>query len=124
MKIECDAPATLPADEEIWIAALGVVGAAQVATNEYEIVHRNSTRTRALAYIRFQKGPILEAGVNGVQIEHLLAIVLHRLREFQKGPFACGENALAIDGVTTAIDALRARTIDRQRRGVEGRAVE
>ena len=39
--------------------------------------------------ILFQNGPIPEVGVNGVTHEALLAIVVDRLRAFQKGPFAC-----------------------------------
>src|SRR6266700_4844812 len=42
----------------------------------------------------FQNGPIKEWGVNGVTQEALLAIVIDRLRSFQKGPFSCRENAI------------------------------
>src|SRR3990167_3378984 len=46
--------------------------------------------------IVFQKGPINEAGPNGLTQEVLLAIVADRLRSFQAGPFSCRENALAL----------------------------
>lgn len=71
--------------------------------------------------IGFQQGGIKENGVNGVQSEHLIAIVLDRLRSFQKGPFPCRENALAITKLEEAQMWLHSRTVERLRRGVEGR---
>ena len=70
--------------------------------------------------IIFQNGPIAEAGVNGVTQEALLAIVADRLRSFQAGPYACGENQLALEAVTHAQTFLKLRTIARMARGVEG----
>jgi hypothetical protein len=70
--------------------------------------------------IRFQNGPIAEEGLNGVTQEALLAIVIDRLQSFQKGPFACRENALALTKVEEAMHWLQHRTLDRMRRGVEG----
>lgn len=68
----------------------------------------------------FQNGPIAEVGVNGLTHEVLLAIVADRLRCFQKGPFACRENALAITKIEEAMHWLQRRTLERMRRGVEG----
>jgi hypothetical protein len=48
--------------------------------------------------ILFQNGPLLtpvEQYPNGVTHEALLAIVADRLTDFQAGPFACDENAVA-----------------------------
>lgn len=73
-----------------------------------------------LCSINFQNGPILEHGVNGVSNESLLAIVKDRLECFQKGKFACTQNAGALILVSAAMEALRKRTIARQARGVEG----
>jgi hypothetical protein len=73
--------------------------------------------------ISFQNGPIAEHGVNGITQEVLLAIVADRLRSFQAGPFACRENALALTKVEEAMQWLQKRTLDRMRRGVEGRSV-
>jgi hypothetical protein len=70
--------------------------------------------------VRFQNGPIAEAGVNGVTQEVLLAIVIDRLRCFQAGPFACPENAAALTHSIEALDALKLRTKARMARGVEG----
>jgi hypothetical protein len=71
--------------------------------------------------IQFQKGPILEAGVNGISGEALLAIQIDRLRSFQAGPFACRENAIALTHLEDALMWLQKRTRDRLARGVEGR---
>lgn len=70
--------------------------------------------------IRFQNGPIQEAGVNGLTHEVLLAIVADRLRDFQKGPFATRYNALALTHIEEAQNWLNRRTLERMRRGVEG----
>ena len=70
--------------------------------------------------IHFQHGPIREHEVNGLTNEVLLAVVLDRLEAFQKGPFACGDNDMALIQLYAALDNLRKRTIDRIARGVEG----
>lgn len=70
--------------------------------------------------ITFQNGPILEYGVNGVSGEALLAIQIDRLRCFQAGPYACADNAEALDHLEKALAALQRRTKERLARGVEG----
>ena len=76
------------------------------------------------ATILFQNGPIHEVGVNGVTQEVLLAILIDRLRSFQSGPFSSRENALALTKCEEALHWLHQRTIDRLRRGVEGKTLE
>ena len=71
-------------------------------------------------FVKFQKGPVKEHGVNGCHQEDLLAIVIDRLRSFQAGEFACRENALALTKLEGALHWLNRRTDDRQARGVEG----
>ena len=73
-----------------------------------------------LCDVMFQNGPIQEVGVNGVQQEDLLAIVIDRLSAFQAGPFANAYNAEALDHCQKALSALHRRTTDRLARGVEG----
>lgn len=73
-----------------------------------------------LAEVHFQEGPIKEVGVNGVCNEDLIAMVICRLEHFQKGPFACRDNAVAITKLEEALLWLRKRTIGRENRGVEG----
>lgn len=75
---------------------------------------------RAETVIRFQNGPINEAGVNGLTHEALLAILVDRMRCFQAGPFSCRENALALTKLEEAQQWLHARTRARMVRGVEG----
>lgn len=77
---------------------------------------------RILAELQFQNGPInaVGNGVNGVQHEDLLAIVIDRLEGFQRGPFAHGYNADALKSLKSALASLQQRTRDRIARGVEG----
>lgn len=70
--------------------------------------------------ILFQNGPIPENGTNGITQEVLLAIVIDRLRCFQKGPYACPENEDALGHLIIARDHLHDRTRKRIERGVEG----
>ena len=68
----------------------------------------------------FQNGPIKEKGINGCQQEDLLAIIIDRLRLFQKGALSCRENAIALTKCEEALLWLQSRTRDRTQRGVEG----
>ena len=70
----------------------------------------------------FQNGPINADGngVNGITHEALIAIVIDRLQSFQKGPYACRENALALTKLEEAQHWLHHRTLARMQRGVEG----
>jgi hypothetical protein len=70
--------------------------------------------------IRFQCGPIPQAGINGVTHEALLTIVEHRLECFQEGGYSCEENAAALAHVRAAREALLERTRKRMARNVEG----
>lgn len=95
------------------------------ACHEYQIRrwvrgHGDEYDDAELASIRFQVGPISEAGVNGISIEALLAIVEDRLIGFQDGRFACRENGMALTKIQEALMWLQKRTRDRLARGVEG----
>jgi hypothetical protein len=74
--------------------------------------------------ITFQQGPIKEAGPNGFSNEALLAIVEDRLAGFESGPYACEENAAALNHVREAMKSLHQRTLKRVARGVEGTSVK
>lgn len=91
------------------------IGGARI---QYNIT--NKSQDRLLASLKFQDGPIKEAGVNGVMIEDLLTIVIDRLKGFQAGPYACKENAVALSKVELALIILNDRTKEREARGVEG----
>lgn len=75
---------------------------------------------KVLMRVDFQNGPIQEVGINGVQQEHLHAIVADRLRSFQAGPYSNRYNAIALTKTEEALMWLQRRTVDRIRRGVEG----
>jgi hypothetical protein len=74
--------------------------------------------------VHFQEGPILEAGVNGVCNEDLIAMVITRLEHFNESPFRCRENSMAITKLEEALLWLRKRTMGREQRGVEGTHVK
>lgn len=91
------------------------------ASHEYTIDFRND---RAAAdcrvLIRFQNGPIKEAGINGITHENLVAILIDRFEGFQTGPYACAENAEVLELFQRAQTAMKRRTEARLARGVEG----
>ena len=83
--------------------------------------------------IKFQNGPIGEAGFNGIGNEALMAVLIDRLRGFQylrnedgsynfntRGKYACRENAEQLTLLETALMWAQKRTRDRLARGVEG----
>lgn len=70
--------------------------------------------------IKFQAGPLPEVGVNGCSIEDVIDVLTTRLEGFQKGPFRCRENALAITKLEEAKLWLFERTRKRQEQQVEG----
>ena len=91
------------------------------ASHVYRVEHANTAGCDPLMTVNFQNGPIAEHCVNGVTQEILLAIVIDRLRSFQAGPFSSRENALALTKIEEALHWLQQRTLDRMRRGVEGK---
>lgn len=105
-----------PANDRLTIAVLDEPGSGK-ANHEYMI---EADEFPKMLHIKFQNGPIGEAGVNGVTQEALLAIVADRLRGFQSGPFACKANACALTHIEEAQHWLHQRTLERMRRGVEG----
>lgn len=90
------------------------------ACHEYAVMAVGDNIDRSICNISFQNGPIQEFGVNGVQQEHLLAIIQDRLECFQSGAFANQYNSEALEYVKLALAALRRRTADRIARQVEG----
>jgi len=70
-------------------------------------------------HIKFQRGDPA-VSVNGVTNEALLAIVADRLEGFQRGPFACEENAAALTAVHGAMAILAVRAAKRESWLVDG----
>jgi hypothetical protein len=92
----------------------GVDGQIGLETTPQEFI------ARLVAVFEEVRGPIGEVGVNGVTHEALLAILIDRMQAFQKGPYSCRENALALTKLEEAVHWLNARTARRTAQGVEG----
>lgn len=90
------------------------------ATNNDDPFTAIHGKSAVYSTILFQNGPIPEKGPNGVTHEALLAIIIDRLRDFQEGPFACRENAMALAHIESGLMWLQKRTLDRMKRQVEG----
>lgn len=95
-------------------------GAYHTFTVDHAQEDDGAERREHLAVVHFQEGPIKENGVNGVCNEDLLLMVLTRLNQLNSGPFSCRENSLAITKLEEAVMWLRARTLEREMRKVEG----
>lgn len=82
-----------------------------------------STTGRGIA-IDWQDGPLVFEGKrvqpNGAFVEDVILAAKDRLEHYQTTKFACQANERAIDHLRLALAELEARTIVRQKRGVEG----
>lgn len=74
--------------------------------------------------VAWQNGPLGTGAErqepNGAFVEDVIKIALGRLEFYQDSKFNCEENAIAINSLRTALQALRLRTAKRELRGVEG----
>lgn len=70
-------------------------------------------------YVDFQNGPVFSNGVNGIQNEALLAILINRMH-FLNTTFPCSENEQTIKHLQDALSILESRTNKRIAQGVEG----
>lgn len=70
--------------------------------------------------ILIQNGPLPEVGVNGVTAEDLLTVVAELYTSYQEGPFACEENAEALEHIQAAQAAIAKRFARREAEGTEG----
>ena len=76
-----------------------------------------------VARVQFQCGPRNEPGSTpGVTHMAMIALLLHPLRAFQKGPFPSRETALAITDLESALNWMHKRVRDRAKRGVLGKS--
>lgn len=113
-------------NERLAIIVLDIPGSGG-ANHQYDIVlqgapptHFDGGKDNQVTKIRFQNGPILETGFNGITNEALVAIVIDRMRGFQLGPYKSKENACALTHFEEGLMWLQKRTRDRIARGVEG----
>lgn len=117
-------------DKSIEIEAIGPVGVGGAYAN-YEIRTKigvvgsidklvHPVGQTKINVIKFQEGTIPEKGINGITMETLMAICIHRLECFQAGPYPCEENAVALRNLQAAMKSLHGRTLKRIAKGTEG----
>ena len=70
--------------------------------------------------LKFQKGA-MSLGRNGVTTEEVLDSLIDHLQGFQKGKFACRENAIVLTHLEEARLWVRERARQRELQGVKGR---
>ena len=102
-------------DDQTTITAVDAPGNGG-AHHQYHVEYGNS-----VTVIFFQNGAVKEAGVNGLQMEHLMSICIDRLECFQAGPYPNANNGLALAALKSAMGHLHVRTKERIARGVEGK---
>lgn len=81
---------------------------------------KDAKTLETISTINFQEGPIKENGINGVNNEDLILMVLTRLQSFQDSIYASNDNAMAITKLEESLMWLRKRTLERENRNVEG----
>ncbi len=70
-------------------------------------------------HYNIQNGPIKAVGVNGCQVDTIIKTCKHIIWGLNE-EFPSSYNTKALDGLQIALDALKARTEDREKRNVEG----
>lgn len=90
------------------------------ANHQYTVNWEDRNGLAHAVGFQFQDGAIKETGVNGITHEVLLAIISDRLEAFQRGPYACAENAAALACIGAAQFHLASRTKRRTDEGSEG----
>lgn len=108
-----------PANDQLRVISVDEPGPGG-AHHQYSIDWLDKAGFQNAVALGFQNGPINESGVNGITHEALLAILIDRLECFQKGPYSCRENAIALTHLQDAQHWLQHRTRARMARGVEG----
>jgi hypothetical protein len=92
------------------------------APHDYEILQNDNNNM--LCKVHFQQGGVKEAGLNGIFMEDLIAICINRLENFQNSDFRCRENAVAITKLEESLMWLRKRTLNKQKRNVQGKYIK
>lgn len=73
--------------------------------------------------IKWQEGTVSENGVNGLQVEDVLAETIKHVEELNT-KFPCVENEITLSSLDAALRAQKHRTADRIKRGVESTMAE
>lgn len=90
------------------------------ASHFYACSYTSDEGNTSTQLLSFQNGPIGVVGTNGITHEVLLAILIDRLECFQDSKYANSYNEAALAHCNRALMSLKARTIEREARGVEG----
>lgn len=70
--------------------------------------------------ISWQRGSISENGRNGAFLVEVLEACQHQLKYHQSGQLSCSENAIALEAINKALEALNSRIERRTSAGVYG----
>ncbi len=74
--------------------------------------------------ISWQNGPLGRGGgrsePSGAFVEDVIAAAGSRLEYYEGSKFTCEENRVAIEHLSSALEVLKSRTADRDKRQVEG----
>lgn len=90
--------------------------------HHYQIIGHNPDGEKDFeAQIKFQKGPLPDVGHNGILSSQLLAILIDHLQQYQTGPYASRETAIAITHLQEAENWIARRANERAGRGVLGK---
>jgi hypothetical protein len=82
--------------------------------------HQGGISTGMGFTIAWQRGPIKEGDRNGAFLLDVLGACRSQLEYYQEGKYSCVENAIALEHVLAAIDALESRKNRRNAEGVLG----
>jgi len=89
-----------------------------IPTDDPDDIVDNYEKTSQL--IKFQLGPIKEAGLNGISEASLIQILIDRFEYFQNGDLPCNENNCILDNLYHILFKINKRTKDRIARNVKG----
>ncbi len=112
----CHHRSGVPTDANAKISIFGCEESAGGAHATYKIQHADSPATVELVFQTLER--------IGLTNEVFAAIIIHRLSAFQRGPFACAENAASCQKFVEGLDILKSRTERRARTGLEGKLAE
>ncbi len=68
-------------------------------------------------HIIFQRGPVDKVGINGTRIEDVIEVLIQRLLDHQGRELECEENAIALNHLDMAREALMLRRTRREEQG-------
>ena len=94
----------------------------ELTADETSVSEEGDTEAVGAGCIHFQRGPrnVFDS-TPGTLDGAVLAVLIHRYRCFQAGPFSCAENAEVLAHLEEALRLIKLRAQERAQRGVLGR---